>query len=120
MAVQALKPAPHVVLERLDAILADLLALRQTVQALVQEDTAPDLSEAAGVWQTIRDRVIADQPDISSMTLDQRRQEFERLSAKIAAQMPYSSLEEFEQAMRGDNYGQNLAATGTVFRARRR
>jgi len=40
-----------------------------------------------------------------SMTDDEKREEFDRLSKMIAERMPYRSPEEFERAMRGDEYG---------------
>ena len=44
-------------------------------------------------------------PDLVSMTEDEKREEFDRLSDVIAEHMPYRPMEEFERAMRGDEYG---------------
>jgi len=39
------------------------------------------------------------------MSAEARQIEFEQLSEKVAQNMPYQTREEFEQAMRGDDYG---------------
>jgi len=58
-----------------------------------------------GIWQRIKQEIAEELPDLLNMTAEARRDQFERLSAAIAERMPYRSLEEFERAMRGDEYG---------------
>jgi predicted DNA-binding antitoxin AbrB/MazE fold protein len=58
-----------------------------------------------GIWQRIKGKMAREMPDLLSMTQGEKREEFDRLSKVIAERMPYRSLEEFERAMRGDEYG---------------
>jgi hypothetical protein len=44
-------------------------------------------------------------PDLLLMTDDEAKAEFDKLSDKIAENLPFETVEEFEQAMRGDEYG---------------
>ena len=58
-----------------------------------------------GMWQQIKRELAKEIPDLMSMTDDEKREEFDRLSKMIAERMPYRSPEEFERAMRGNEYG---------------
>ena len=58
-----------------------------------------------GMWQQIKRELAKEIPDLLSMTDDEKREEFDRLSKMIAERMPYRSPEEFERAMRGNEYG---------------
>jgi len=62
-------------------------------------------TETGGIWQQIKEEMAREMPDLLSMTEDEKREEFDRLSNVIAEHMPYRSLEEFERAMGGDEYG---------------
>jgi hypothetical protein len=73
------------------------------VIVLFPERPLPDKS--AGIWEALKQHIVAEQPDLLYMTDEARRHEFEQLSAKIAERMVYESVEEFERAMRGDDYG---------------
>ena len=57
------------------------------------------------IWQRIKGGMAREMPDLLSMTEGEKREEFDRLFSVIAERMPYRSLEEFERAMRGDQYG---------------
>lgn len=63
------------------------------------------LTGEGGIWQRIKGGIAREMPDLLSMTEGEKREEFDRLSCVIAERMPYRSLEEFERAMRGDEYG---------------
>ena len=58
-----------------------------------------------GIWPQIKQEIAKQMPDLLGMTDNEKREEFDRLSKVIAERMPYRSLEEFERAMRGDEYG---------------
>jgi len=62
-------------------------------------------TESSGGWQRIKQRIVEEMPELRQMTDEERKQEFDQISAVIADQMPYQSLEEFERAMRDDEYG---------------
>jgi len=55
-----------------------------------------------GIWQRIEGKMAREMPDLLSMTEDEKREGFDRLSNVIAERMPYRSPEELERAMRGD------------------
>jgi predicted DNA-binding antitoxin AbrB/MazE fold protein len=57
------------------------------------------------IWQQIKEAMGKEMPDLLNMTKDEKREEFDRLSSIIAERMSFDSLEEFERAMRGDDYG---------------
>jgi hypothetical protein len=73
------------------------------VLILLPERSAP--YQKGGVWERIKQGIARELPDLLDMTAEARQSQFERLSATIAECMPYGSLEEFERAMRGDEYG---------------
>lgn len=56
-------------------------------------------------WQRIKQNIAAEMPELVKMTDKERKKVFDDISSKIASNMPYQSLEEYEQAMRGDQYG---------------
>lgn len=61
--------------------------------------------KSVGIWESLKQQIVAKEPDLLYMTDEAHRQEFDQLSAKIAEQIVYESVEEFEKAMRGDDYG---------------
>jgi len=63
------------------------------------------LTGKTGIWQQIKRDLAAAMPDVLNMTKEDREKEFDRLSEQIVKDMPYRNLEEFEQVMRGDEYG---------------
>ena len=68
----------------------------------------PNHSKAAKqshIWERLRQQIATEMPDLLVMKERDQRREFDRLSTQIAQQMSYQSLEEFENAMRGDEYG---------------
>ena len=62
-------------------------------------------ARAEGIWQEIKQKIAKEMPDLLSMSVSEKREEFDRLSSVIAERMSYRSPEEFERAMRGDEYG---------------
>ena len=49
-----------------------------------------------GVWQRVKQAMAEEMPDLTSMTADERMEEFTRLSEAVAEHLPFQSLEEFE------------------------
>lgn len=78
---------------------------REGVEVLVLFPEQVRWTGAQGIWQRIKQEMASEMPDLVSMTEDEKREEFDRLSNMIAERMPYRSLEEFERAMRGNEYG---------------
>jgi hypothetical protein len=58
-----------------------------------------------GLWSRMKQQMSGEMPDLLSMTDDEKRAEFDKLSDMIAERLPYHSVEELERAMRGDEYG---------------
>jgi hypothetical protein len=56
------------------------------------------------IWQQIKREMAKEMPDLTRRTIAEKRREFDRLSQLIAEHMQYDSPEEFERAMRGDDY----------------
>ena len=84
----------------------DLTPRREGVQVLVLfPDLVEHTAESKGIWQRIKQDLAREIPELAMMTADEKREEFNRLSRAVAEQMPYRSVEEFERAMRGDEYG---------------
>ncbi len=83
----------------------ELAPHREGVEVLVLFPESVRRSGANGIWQQIKRETAKEIPDLLSMTDNQRREEFEKLSSVIAERVPYRSPEEFERAMRGDQYG---------------
>jgi hypothetical protein len=65
----------------------------------------PGPGERPGIWGRMKQRIAREMPDLLGMTPEERKQEFDQLSATVVGQTPYHSLEEFEAVMRGDEYG---------------
>jgi hypothetical protein len=83
----------------------ELAPRREGVEVLVlfpAADQSP--AESRGTWHRIKQDLAREMPELAGMSADQRREEFERLSRIAAERMPYRSVEEFERAMRGDEY----------------
>ena len=78
---------------------------REDVEVLVLFPGHINWTGVKGIWQQIKQEIAKQMPDLLSMTDDEKREEFDSLSNVIAGRMPYHSLEEFERAMRGDEYG---------------
>ena len=78
---------------------------REGLEVLVLFPEQAGLGKEKGIWQRMKENIAAEMPDLLNMTDAERREEFERLSELIASNMPYNTLEEFEQSMRGDEYG---------------
>jgi len=78
---------------------------REGVEVLILFPEGIKWTGVKGIWQQIKQEIAKQIPDLLSMTDDEKREEFDRLSNVIAEHMPYHSLEEFEGAMRGDEYG---------------
>jgi hypothetical protein len=95
---------PTALLEQVDTILAEVLALRRALQQMTAPAAQPN-AKVPDAWQLLRTRLVAEQPELLYMPDEDLRQEFDRLSAQIAEQMPYTSPEELERVMRGDDYG---------------
>ena len=83
----------------------ELVPYREGVEVLVLFPESATRGRAKGIWQEIKGEIAKEIPDLLSMTDDQKQEEFDRLSNVIAERMPYRSVEEFERAMRGDQYG---------------
>ena len=77
---------------------------REGMEVLVLFPEQVKWTRAEGVWRRIKQQMAREMPDLLSMTEDERREEFDRLSSVIAKRMPYCSLEEFERVMRGDEH----------------
>lgn len=56
-------------------------------------------------WEKLRQQIATEMPDLLTIKDREQRLEFEQLSSQISQSMPYKTLEEFENAMRGDEYG---------------
>ena len=61
--------------------------------------------EPLSAWEQIEQAIAREIPDLATMSAEARQIEFDQLSEKVAQNMPYRTLAEFEQAMRGDDYG---------------
>ena len=77
---------------------------QEGMEVLILFPKRPDSSEHPGIWLRMKQKIAEEMPDLVAMTDEARKQEFDRLSTLVAKQMPYRSLEEFEAAMRGDEY----------------
>lgn len=82
---------------------------REGIEVLVLFPERIRPTETGGVWQQIKKEIAREMPDLLSMTEDEKQEEFDRLSNVIAEHIPYRSLEGFERAMRGDEYGTGAA-----------
>jgi hypothetical protein len=78
---------------------------QEGVQVLVLFPAHIGGTGAKGIWQRIKQDIAREIPDLLGMTGDEKRDEFDKLSNVIVERMPYRSVEEFERAMRGGEYG---------------
>ncbi len=81
------------------------VSYREGVEVLILFPEHIKRTGATSIWQQVKQRIADEIPDLLSMTEGEKQDEFDRLSDVIAERMPYRSLEEFERAMRGDEYG---------------
>ncbi|PKO24201.1 MAG: hypothetical protein CVU38_00155 [Chloroflexi bacterium HGW-Chloroflexi-1] len=78
---------------------------REGAEVLILFPERAEIVQGRGVWQQVKQEIAREMPDLRYMTAEARRADFDRLSSIIAENMPYRSVEEFERAMRGDEYG---------------
>ena len=78
---------------------------RDGTEVLILFPDYPVLAEDSGAWEQIEQAIAREMPDLLTMSAEARQTEFDQLSEKVARKMPYRTLEEFERAMRGDDYG---------------
>lgn len=78
---------------------------QENVEVLILFPERSPSGKGWSVWEGIKQSIAEEMPDLLQMTAEERKQEFDQISATITDQMPYQSLEEFERAMRGDEYG---------------
>ena len=81
------------------------VSYREGVEVLILFPERVKRTGAKGIWQRVKQWIAEEIPDLLSMTEGEKRDEFDRLSNVIAERLPYRSVEEFERAMRGDEYG---------------
>ncbi len=75
------------------------------VQATVKAASEQSRNEyIRSFWEEVKQQIAAEQPELLEMTKEERIEDFERLSAKIADNLPYDTPEEFMRAMRGDGF----------------
>ena len=60
-------------------------------------------------WQRVLELIMADYPEVLNRTIEEQRAEFDRISDKIAQNLPYDTAEEFEDAMRGRTIVNDIA-----------
>lgn len=78
---------------------------RDRAEVLILFPEYPARVKAPGAWEQIEQAIAREMPNLATMSAEARQTEFDQLSEKVAQNMPYRTLEEFEQAMRGDDYG---------------
>jgi len=74
------------------------------VTILQKLDSKKGEDERFSVYTSLRNRISKEVPELLKMSQEERIEEFKELSQKIRERLPYKSMEEFEQAMRGDNF----------------
>lgn len=57
------------------------------------------------VYEKLRNRIAQEIPELLDQTPKEKREDFERLSKKVADNMPFKSVKEMERTMKGDYYG---------------
>jgi hypothetical protein len=80
------------------------ISYRQGSEVLVLFPEIVARPPGQNIWQKIKQRIDQQSPELLTMTRAERQQDFDALSQKIADQMPYRSVADFERAMRGDQY----------------
>jgi len=57
------------------------------------------------LYDTLRKQIERKHPEFARRTPGQRRQDFERISRKVRRNLPFSSWQEMDRALKGDRYG---------------
>ena len=84
----------------------DLVPRRDGMEVLVLfPQPVEGTTRSKGIWERVKQELAREIPELARMKVDEKREEFDRLSHIVAEQMPYSSLEEFERAMRREEHG---------------
>ena len=78
---------------------------REPLDVLVLIPEKSESVDQEDSWHRLRQAIAAEMSDLLTRDKNRMRLEFERLSAQVAQNMPYGTVEEFEQAMRGGHYG---------------
>jgi len=74
-------------------------------QERIEKQSKPEHHDPSWLWNEVICEIERRHPELLKMSEAERRADFERLSQKIADNMPYKTVEEFERAMRGDEFG---------------
>lgn len=59
----------------------------------------------SNAYEKLRHRIAQEVPELLKLTPQEKKEDFERLSKKVADNMPFKSVKEMERFMRGDFYG---------------
>ncbi len=62
--------------------------------------TSPRKPRADRIYQQLRKKILVKQPELAGRDRQTILQEFDRLSQKAAANLPYATVDEFMQVMR--------------------
>lgn len=77
------------------------LDINQEIRVLVLVDE----KQISSIWDEIKADIAKRHPELISQTKEEAKEEFERLSKKIAQNMRFENWKEAERFMRGNDYG---------------
>jgi len=64
-----------------------------------------DWKEQTSIYNRLKAKLKENYPDLKNRTKQQKKEDFERISEKIAKELPFSSWKEMDKVLKGGSYG---------------
>jgi prevent-host-death family protein len=76
-----------------------------TLKPFEEEDLTRSFRHPTALYDSLRQRIHKQHPDLSKRTPDQIHKSFERITRKVKQSLPFSTWQEMDRALKGDRYG---------------
>ena len=107
MAIETMPGMPDkvLILKTIDRIAQELSDLRHQVEDLpvVTDSTAGDVERSQVLYRRFKERLCQRYPSLRDLPREQAVEVLERLSEKVAGEMPFATWQEAEAFMRGED-----------------
>jgi len=107
--VRELKNQTTALLRRVEKGIAVIVTRRgkpiATLKPFEEQDIQLATRYPTSLYDTLREHIQKQHPELSRRTLKQVRQSFERITQKVQRTLSFSTWQEMDWALKGDRYG---------------
>lgn len=65
----------------------------------------PDKEKQTSIYDKLKAKLEKSYPNLKNRTKQQKKEDFEKISEKIAKELPFESWKEMDRVLKGDSYG---------------